>query len=329
MSRRFWLSVCAVLGLILAGQVHAQTVGKDSSGKPRPAQSEAKPKPDLPPAIPVAVQDAIKRIPSAIETANSKQPSSTDERNARAQEKVADWTPALFFLGAAELLLTAVGIFLVWCTLLQTKNAAQAARDTVNSMEDSSKRQLRAYVGVEKIAFDCENFRVYTKPYAPGDSSVPGAGCNDFLCVTIKNFGQTPAFDTVVYGYWVTGPPNVKPDPGFFENLFPEVKERASIRTISSHTLLQRDQIHSSRMAIWDLTPVLAAQKNERGLYLFGRIYYRDAFNRPWRTKFCFSWQPEVSGDFEFVPYEEHNDEDNKPFPGTPDPTGGAPPNFG
>lgn len=44
--------------------------------------------------------------------------------------------------------------------------------------------------------------------------------------------------------------------------------------------------------------------------------FIRDAFGRPWRTKFCFGWQPQHEGtDFEFVPYEEYTGEDQTPAP--------------
>jgi hypothetical protein len=52
------------------------------------------------------------------------------------------------------------------------------------------------------------------------------------------------------------------------------------------------------------------ARARKKQVYIFGRIYYRDIYQRPWRTKFCYSWEPRHPSGERFVAYEEYNDED-------------------
>ena len=326
MPRRYWLPVFAVVGLILAGQVHAQAVGNNAGDKTGTQKSQTKPSAN-PPPFPPALQYDIHRAAHALESESEKQPTYKEEsradRNVKAQEDTALWALLMIFVGVLEAGITGYGVFLVWRTLEASwataghaQRAADAARDTVNSMDAATQKQLRAYTGVERLAFDCSNFGAYVGPYRPKDPSVPGTTADDFLCITVKNYGQTPAFETAVYAYWTPVPSNTRPVSGSFDNSMPEVKDTANIRTIVSHFLLQRDQTHTTRVPIWDLTPVFQAQSQKCDLFIFGRVYYRDAFKKPWRTTFCFQWRPlDHSTKYEFLPHEEYNGEDSKPLP--------------
>lgn len=181
MPRSHWLPVCAAVGIALATQVQAQGIRHDARGGSPTANSKAKPKGDQQPSPPIAVQDDIHSIARALETANDRKPSSTDERNAKAQEKVADWTPWLFGVAGLEMLVTAAGVWLVYRTLVHTKRAADAARDAVDearaatqATREVGKAQVRAYLTCEGANFAVERDWMVCRP-------------------RIKNYGNSPA----------------------------------------------------------------------------------------------------------------------------------------
>lgn len=127
MLRVFFL--LAALCVALPAYAQSNGVGKDDSGRRNAAKSHGKPTQDEQPVLPLAVQDAIKRIPSALEAANAKKPSAEDEdrseRNVRSQEQLAAWGPWMFRLGVAEITLTAIGVGLLFGTLKETRSTSR------------------------------------------------------------------------------------------------------------------------------------------------------------------------------------------------------------
>ena len=94
---------------------------------------------------------------AAIETQNSKNDRYEKERNEReirdliAQEKSAYWAEAVFWATAFAVVVSAVGIILVFTTFKETKKANNIAKV-------SAFRQLRAYVTAEKATTSNVNF---------------------------------------------------------------------------------------------------------------------------------------------------------------------------
>lgn len=94
---------------------------------------------------------------AAIETQNSKNDRYEKERNEReirdliAQEKSAYWAEAAFWATAFAVVVSAVGIILVFTTFKETKKANNIAKV-------SAFRQLRAYVTAEKATTSNVNF---------------------------------------------------------------------------------------------------------------------------------------------------------------------------
>ena len=82
-----------------------------------------------PPTTLAAIQDAIVRIAAVLEKADSPKDNPKEdersERDIRAQEQIASWAPKMFWLGAAEIVLTAVGVVLLYLTLRETRSAAK------------------------------------------------------------------------------------------------------------------------------------------------------------------------------------------------------------
>ena len=107
--------------LILIG--NAQPVGNDARSKPAAAQSNKNPAKDA------NVAAGISRIGNALETQNAKDDPYEEERNEReirdleAQEKSAYWAEQMFWSTLAAVILSVIGIALVWTTFRETRNA--------------------------------------------------------------------------------------------------------------------------------------------------------------------------------------------------------------
>ena len=178
-------------------------------------------------------------------------------------------------------------------------------KETVAQMQLTERRQLRAYAGVDKITFEITSNR---GNYSPVDLLKPGTIYPDFMCIHVKNFGQTPAYDVFLRGAiaQVGHLGKLPPDFNFDEYLvapFPS-------GNILTHALLSRDQIDQIKVPIPDARLIWNAQRQLDGVIIFGRIYYMDAFKQRWSTKFCYAWEPWHPPGERFVPYENFNGED-------------------
>lgn len=271
MLRRYWLPIFAVIGL--ATGAYAQGVSHNARSGPTNNQGQHKSKTDTSPAIPVTVQNDIHSIAGTLHAESQKQKTTEeidhDKRNLAAQEDMAKWASRMFGVGIFETLVTLTGVVLVALTLRHTRRAADAARDTVNSMRDTAKRQLRAYVVIDEVNKETR----YTWP-------------PEFV-LTIKNAGQTPAHKLTVRTREIvatTEPVDADLDiqtaaeyeiplgPGHTsEHLLP----RESLRDVCatcSYEAFMRDRLHT--------------------LYIAGEIKYDDVFGNEQQTNFRFAYGP-------------------------------------
>jgi hypothetical protein len=195
-----------------------------------------------------------------------------------------------------------------------------ATINLVSSGEDTAKRQLRAYLGVGADDFSFDTPGEADPNYVPIDADNPISGqiFRDFLNVKVRNFGQTPALDVIVFSN-VTGfqPFSTLPPDSFFST-GPGAKHdtipTGNIRQFISRFTLQPGQISVSKHLIGDVRGITRARNQQESIYVWGRIYYRDIYNRPWRTRFCYVWEPWHPSGARFVPYEKYNGEDQQPF---------------
>jgi hypothetical protein len=188
-----------------------------------------------------------------------------------------------------------IATFLLWV----------ATRNLVRGADDTSQRQLRAYLGVERIQLSSQNLDA--ADYKPA-GRFRGLVHRDFLLVTVRNFGSTPAYDVRIWVNWQTMP-FAQRLPDAFEFLDRGVvSPNVPQPTLSQH-ILHRDQNHLAQIAIRDLRPFISTNRQERSLYVHGHIDYRDIYRRRWSATFCQSWEPWTKSGVEFIPYREHNDE--------------------
>ena len=167
--------------------------------------------------------------------------------------------------------------------------------------------QLRAYVGLEKISFELTN---ENNPSFVLDLTTQGVIHDDFVAVKIRNFGNTPAFDVSVFAYFAIAPLHTRLADDFFARHDRDPRPTGNIRVSVSRFVLNPKQMEISKPIV-NPHPVRDARARLNTLYVFGRVYYRDIYDRPWRTKFCYVWEPATPARGErFIPYEEYNGED-------------------
>lgn len=319
MLRRYWLPVLAVVGL-LAVAAHAQGVSDHAARKPSATQGQPKPKADSPPAIPVAVQNDIHSIASALKAANEKKPSADEDKRARdnlkAQQDTAYWARYMFWVGFGELIVTGAGVFLVWRTLKaswaaarEAKRAADAANASLNHAKESTERQLRAYVGIDSIKLEITS-DILT--YEPTDLTSQNIIFPDFLAITVKNYGETPAKNVQTRVAIGRGPHLLAmPSDYDYDAVFSQPVQTGNIIT---RTYLNRMQAESIKSPI-DPRHVWATKAKEAGLVVYGRIYYTDVFDKNWSTKFCYIWEPWHPPGERFVASNAFNGEEERAPP--------------
>ena len=140
------------------------------------------------------------------------------------------------------------------------KIQAGIARDTLQTMQDTAERQLRAYVGVSKSGI------------SKVETGAPEA------VVHIKNFGQTPAYDVQT---WI--------------HIWIEEHPLKFMLPVAPASLLKASMIlypGSELMHFMPKEPPVGAENihllgtPQGTIYVYGAISYRDAFNKVRTTKF-------------------------------------------
>ncbi len=115
------------------------------------------------------------RVECAKEIIAANRESERGERDLEAQQSMARWTLIMGVVAGAGLLISLIGVVLVYITFRETRRAADAGFRANEIAQESSQRQLRPYVHIEGM-----------KPERPK------SGMKD-ISITIKNFGHTPA----------------------------------------------------------------------------------------------------------------------------------------
>jgi hypothetical protein len=205
------------------------------------------------------------------------------------------------------LLLTAITAIVLVLQLFVFGWQARRLHQTIETMQGTERRSLRAYVGMDKLGFEVPhentvNFAI--------DLDTPGVIHDDFITVKVRNFGATPASDVCVFVYAVTTGPGQRLDETFFPNNDGDRVPTGAVRIWLTRFTLHPNQIEIVK-AIFHPHVVRDARAGRANLYFYGRIYYRDIYGRPWRTRFCYVWEPSTAFHGQrFVAYEQYNGED-------------------
>lgn len=176
MSNSYRNVILAFAGLILAA--NAQPIGNGAGSNSTAAQR------DQNTAENANIAVGISRMGSALEAQNTKTDPYEKERNEReirdlqAQENSAYWAGAMFYATCVAVILSIVGIFLIYITFRAQRNGNDIAKDT-------AALQLRPYVMLTDDKL--------------GDGKLE---VGEIFYFAIRNFGQTPARNLQLRRSW-------------------------------------------------------------------------------------------------------------------------------
>jgi hypothetical protein len=172
---------------------------------------------------------------------------------------------------------------------------------------NAEQRQLRAYVGIDKIEL-INDPSIQNGSIAEGQA---GYVFPDYLTVTMKNFGVTTAFyvsDYINFGLFPFGT-QAPSDFAFadFPESFPANQPHPNIGS----TTLDRDQMYPGKHALRkrSVQEFKIAGRKEQVLYLWGHINYCDIYNRKWIRNFAFIYEPWLGVGHEFESINRHQGE--------------------
>ena len=196
----------------------------------------------------------------------------------------------------------AIGLMLFF-TLVATSCAAKFAHDQTVIADDTEKRSLRAYLGVnnEDIALNCAA--------CGNQNKVPSTDFysdEDMISLPVQNYGQTPAFD----GQGLVGLKGMPPNqelPTNFDYPLGEINQREPVKTYA--WVLEPHEINhfGAFLDKVNLDLVNKARNREIWLYVYGQITYVDAFSCTAKVIFCFRYIPDNEAKHQFVFCPEHN----------------------
>jgi hypothetical protein len=149
------------------------------------------------------------------------------------------------------------------------KVQAEVARDTLRTMQETAKQQLRAYIAVRDV-------RIY---YADGE-------WQPNIQVTYRNYGQTPAHavgNRINYFFQIAGPATFNATS---EN-DPHLMYLAPSQEKTTTVLIP--QVH------WNLFKDAVAKKGI-AFFIFGEIHYIDVFGEARWTKYRLQLDPDDDG---------------------------------
>lgn len=200
-----------------------------------------------------------------------------------------------FFLVLATLALAGIGAAqLYWfrITVADTGRAAEAAqksadaaRDTVNSMNDAAERQLRAYVSIVKAEMVIRGMKLH-------------------IILTAKNSGHTPAHDVISWSkpsLQSSKQPFTEPDLGE-EDKSPMV----FIGPGDTRILRLAEKISKTKNS----GTVAELESGQTVLYVSGRMTYKDVFCNVRHTEFRMSGFRNENGEWGFQAEPEGNKAD-------------------
>jgi len=194
------------------------------------------------------------------------------DKDLEAQQDMAFWAEALFWLTAVGAAISAFGIFFVWLSLRQTRQAISTDREVGHA-------QVRAYISTE----------VQTPIIQP--RALPR---HEFK---IENTGQSPAYSVAyIAGFRLLSKPLTASNGHL--GIIADGQEMPKI-SLGSNRSMTVEAIGTEEISSEDLAKVIAG---ESYLYFFARVFYEDVFKQSHETSFCGEMKfeplpgPEVNG---------------------------------
>jgi hypothetical protein len=164
----------------------------------------------------------------------------------------------------------------------------------VREAKATSRRQLRAYVFLDPA----KEFTFARKMSTAAAVEVE---------IHVKNLGATPAHEVIGFA-WVHL--DVWPLPQTFQFTGPIVGEPSKKSVIPPGAATH---YHTGAARPLTAEEMAAVERGDLSIYIYGRIEYKDAFNRPHWTNFCFATTALGKEGFStaIAKCDRHNDADN------------------
>jgi hypothetical protein len=182
--------------------------------------------------------------------------------------------------------------------------ASYVAYQTFESTVDTAQKQLRAYVGVDDIGIELPSSKV--ENYQPVKLSL-GTHIPDYLILTVKNTGTTPAKKVTTWVNWEPLPFGYQL-PEDFDFKDHESTFKGPLGLVKSTYSLFPGQPRETIISIADARSFLEAQSKKKSLYLYGYISYEDIYGREHKTNFCYAYQPYANASQQFLPCTIHQE---------------------
>ena len=166
---------------------------------------------------------------------------------------------------------------------------------------DAARRQLRAYVGVSGKRV------INPTPRVLANKVGQVVQHNNFE-VIVHNAGQTPAYKlrSEISWHWMPFGHGLPRDFGFNDPQSPPPEGQEPVVCVK---MLSPGKEADFLMNI-PSERIGAALSKEEMLYIYGSVFYEDAFKRGRTTRFCYLWTPDPTGRDGFVDWDRHNDAD-------------------
>lgn len=267
--------------------VPASVANKDhDGGTAQRGNGEAKPSLPAPGCSPKALGHGVSNQESDVATGDKPdQPKSHAEQDLEAQKEMASSTWGMLWVAIISLFLSALGLVLLVFTLFYTSAAAEAARDAVNEAQEATKAALAS---VDYAAASLEVTRDMGQRQLRAYVVVSGAKIEGPIkldehvhaVVTIKNTGQTPAYDLVA------GSAVDIFDANDTIPTIPDTSAAGGSKAVLGPGCIKNLDPRSERsLSLEEKTNIIS---RESKLILLGRISYVDAFKEKRVTNFRF-----------------------------------------
>jgi hypothetical protein len=202
--------------------------------------------------------DQLNRIADAIK-AYTDQRDAAKAKNSKHNRKIHKWGRVTTIGALVYTLITAFIFIATIRSIQEAGRAADAATAQAKTAADTEKRQLRAYVFVDKASVTLDG------------RTLKGI-------VDLKNAGQTPAYELITRSRIETDEAGKPFTPKPLDNVAPS-------RGILGPAMVGNPQAELTLPP--ENTAVLAALQNGRAvIYMIAQTQYRDAFDRTWILDF-------------------------------------------
>jgi hypothetical protein len=179
------------------------------------------------------------------------------DKDLEAQQDMAFWAEALFWLTGLGLAISAFGLYFVWLSLRQTRQAITSDREVGHA-------QVRAYLTID----------VKTPVVRP--DALPKHEFN------IRNTGQSPAYQVAYIAGFDMLPNPLPPTMGHIGGIAPE-QDMPRLSVAASESTIG-EAFGTRELTRDDFAKLM---EGSAALYMFARVFYEDVFRQKHETSFC------------------------------------------